>query len=99
MNALLPGAPMPAVLPVGAAHEGTASSGEDANRVATGPVLPIDLQAGLALDHAAARSVGEALASDYCFAEPFPHIVLDHFLPDDVGQLALDHFPRESLRS
>jgi hypothetical protein len=99
MNALLPGSPMPAVLPVGAAHEGTASSGEDANRVATGPVLPIDLQAGLALDHAAARSVGEALASDYCFAEPFPHIVLDHFLPDDVAQLALDHFPRESLRS
>jgi 2OG-Fe(II) oxygenase superfamily len=67
--------------------------------VPAGPVLPIDLANGLALDHVAARSIGERLAGDYSFAEPFPHIVLDDFLPHDVARLALEHFPRGTLRS
>jgi hypothetical protein len=66
---------------------------------ATSPVLPIDLAAGLQLDHALARSLGEELSAQYCFAEPFPHIVLENFLPPDVAQLAVDHFPAESLKS
>lgn len=63
------------------------------------PVLPIDLADGLNLDPAQARSIGEELSASYCFAEPFPHIVLDDFLPDDVARLALEHFPTERLKS
>ena len=62
-------------------------------------VLPIDRSAGLALDPKAARRIGDELSSDYCFAEPFPHIVLDDFLPAEVARLALDHFPTETLAS
>jgi hypothetical protein len=39
------------------------------------------------------------LSAHYCFAEPFPHIVLDNFLPEPVARLALEHFPQETLRS
>ena len=63
------------------------------------PVLPIETSAGLALNARDARKAGEDRADDYCFAEPFPHIVLDNFLPDDVARLAIEHFPRQSLAS
>jgi hypothetical protein len=63
------------------------------------PVLPISATNGLALDAAQARSIGQELADRYCFAEPFPHIVLDNFLPDEVARLALEHFPRGALNS
>lgn len=62
-------------------------------------MLPIDSSDGLSLDAAAARRIGDSLAAEYCFAEPFPHIVLDDFLSEETARLALDHFPRESLRS
>jgi hypothetical protein len=63
------------------------------------PVLPIEDSDGLHLDYAKARAIGESLSGDYCFAEPFPHIVLDHFLPEPVARLALEHFPAQTLRS
>ena len=63
------------------------------------PVLSIDLADGLNLDHTQARSIGEELSASYCFAEPFPHIVLDDFLPADVARMALEHFPMQSLKS
>ena len=63
------------------------------------PVLPIDLARGLSLDAAAARRAGEERAGEYCFAEPFPHIVVDNFLPEPVARLALEHFPRQALQS
>lgn len=69
------------------------------HHAAADPVLPIDASSGLSLDAKAARRIGEDLSSDYCFAEPFPHIVLDDFLPKDVARLALDHFPAEALAS
>jgi hypothetical protein len=63
-------------------------------------VLPIDLaDGGIKLDASMAKAIGENLASDYCFAEPFPHIVLDNFLPDDVARFALDNFPAQQLES
>ena len=62
-------------------------------------VLPIDAHKGLALDSDEARRNGEQHADRYCFAEPFPHIVLDDFLPADVARIAIDHFPQESLKS
>jgi 2OG-Fe(II) oxygenase superfamily len=62
-------------------------------------VLPIGFEDGLALDPAAARAVGEQSSADYCFADPFPHIVFDNFLPEPVARLALEHFPRHALSS
>jgi hypothetical protein len=62
-------------------------------------VLPIEIAKGLHLDSPMARAIGESLSSDYAFAEPFPHIVLDNFLPESVARLALDHFPQQSLPS
>ncbi len=63
------------------------------------PVLPIDSTDGLSLDADIARTIGEELAADYCFAEPFPHLVIDHFLPEPVARLALQHFPVAALAS
>jgi hypothetical protein len=63
------------------------------------PVLPIVLADGLKLDGPSARKIGEDLSESYCFAEPFPHIVLDNFLPTEVAQLALDNFPSQTLQS
>ena len=63
------------------------------------PVLPIDVSDGLSLDAKAARCVGESLSAAYCFAEPFPHLVADNFLPEAVANMALEHFPRDALQS
>jgi hypothetical protein len=63
------------------------------------PVLPIDMADGLKLDPKLARAVGEQLSAEYCFADPFPHIVLENFLPEPVARMALDHFPAETLKS
>ena len=63
------------------------------------PVLPIAMHDGLTLDYAEARRIGESLSADYCFAEPFPHIVLDNFLPKSVIDLARDNFPLTELKS
>lgn len=63
------------------------------------PVLPIDTADGLRLDTAAAQRVGDELSESYCFAEPYPHIVLDNFLPDDVARLAFANFPVQPLAS
>ena len=63
------------------------------------PVLPIDSRDGLSLDAAVARRVGEALSAAHRDADPFPHTLLDNFLPVAVANLALEHFPREALSS
>jgi hypothetical protein len=63
------------------------------------PVLPIEMTDGLSLDPKRARAIGEELSSTYCFADPFPHIVLDNFLPEPVIRTALDNFPKEKLQS
>jgi hypothetical protein len=57
--------------------------------------LPVSLTDGLHCDERAARAVGEELAGDYCFAEPFPHIVIDDFLPTDLAEACLANFPLE----
>ena len=62
-------------------------------------VLPIDVSKGLKLDPKRAREIGESLSSEYCFAEPFPHIVLENFLPTDLVAGLVEHFPTEKLDS
>ena len=63
------------------------------------PVLPVQTADGFQLDPARARAIGESLAADYCFAEPFPHIVIDNFLPADFVAGLLEHFPHKRLDS
>jgi len=63
------------------------------------PVLPIDLSSGFLLSPQRAREIGESLSDEYCFAEPFPHIVLENFLPADIASGLLAHFPQEKLES
>lgn len=63
------------------------------------PVLPIDLADGFKLDPGQARAIGESMSADYCFAEPFPHIVLDNFLPLALVEELCAHFPNEKLGS
>jgi hypothetical protein len=62
-------------------------------------ILPVQLESGLFLDPSEARRIGESLAESYCFADPFPHIVLDNFFPADVIQMAFENFPPEALAS
>lgn len=63
------------------------------------PVLPIDLSDGLRLDMQRARTIGESLSAEYRFAEPFPHIVLDNFLPASLVAGLRAHFPMQPLKS
>ena len=44
--------------------------------------LPISIDDGVYLSVEDAKQLGENLSGDYCFAEPFPHIVIDNFLPE-----------------
>ena len=99
MNATheLPSSVLP--LSTGSSEAPTSSSAPSQAATTSAPVLPIDGPNGLALDFEVARQIGERLADRYCFAEPFPHIVLDNFLPDDVARLALAHFPEQRLKS
>lgn len=57
--------------------------------------LPIAFSDGLYLDPKAARMAGESLAGQYCFAEPYPHIVIDNFLPIELAEEILANFPHE----
>jgi hypothetical protein len=47
------------------------------------------------LDPEAVRGLGTDLHPAYESAQPFPHIVIDDFLPPEILELCLDHFPRE----
>jgi hypothetical protein len=55
--------------------------------------LPVDHSDGLQLDAKEARALGELLHADYTQAAPFPHIVLDDFLPEPLIREVLQHFP------
>jgi 2OG-Fe(II) oxygenase superfamily len=57
--------------------------------------LPIRFENGLYLDSKEALAYGERLSSTYRTAEPFPHIVIDSFLPAALANQILEHFPDE----
>ncbi|MGS0742068.1 2OG-Fe(II) oxygenase [Glaciimonas sp. GG7] len=59
--------------------------------------LPISLENGIHLDTKLAREFGEELAGSYCFAEPYPHIVIDNFLPVKLIEEILQKFPLEKI--
>ncbi len=60
------------------------------------PILPINCSDGFMLDMGNARNIGESLMGEYAFAEPFPHAVLDNFLPQEMAEALLAHFPQEA---
>lgn len=66
---------------------------------ATNCVLPINVADGFKLDSKNAREIGESLSGDYCFAEPFPHVVLDNFLPEALIRGIIEHFPQDRMQS
>ena len=57
--------------------------------------LPISNDGNLKLDSKIARAFGKKLSSQYCLAEPFPHIVIDNFLPLDLINEILRLFPND----
>lgn len=59
----------------------------------------MELTNGIFLDPKRARALGEELSGEYCFAEPYPHIVLDNFLPEAMAEDILANFPAEKLAS
>ena len=56
-------------------------------------MLPIELKDGFFLDQKKARLCGEEYSGVYAFAEPYPHIVLDNFLPLAMAEGLLKNFP------
>lgn len=61
--------------------------------------LPVSRDGDLRMDAEEAYATGAMLAKEYQAGDPFPHIVLDDFLPEPVLQQALQSFPVEKLRS
>jgi 2OG-Fe(II) oxygenase superfamily len=59
--------------------------------------LPVELKDGVYLNINRAIEFGASLSGDYCFAEPFPHIVIDNFLPLEVIDKIYTNFPLEKL--
>ncbi|MES2663162.1 MAG: 2OG-Fe(II) oxygenase [Pseudomonadota bacterium] len=60
--------------------------------------LPISIADVVYLDIKEAQQYGENLSGEYCFAEPFPHIVIDNFLPLELIDKILENFPLEKLQ-
>ena len=57
--------------------------------------LPIRMTADLDFDFDAAGKLGEAHATVYRQATPFPHITIDDFLPKELIASICAHFPSE----
>lgn len=57
--------------------------------------LPIQTQQGLQLSEEQAFEIGQSHMDDYAFAEPFCHAVIDDFLPTDLAEQILEHFPSD----
>ncbi len=55
--------------------------------------LPIQTQQGLQLSDEKAFEIGQSQMDDYAFAEPFCHAVINDFLPTDLAEEILKHFP------
>ena len=61
--------------------------------------LPVELTDGLSMDPVEARSLGELFSADYANEAPFPHIVLDDFLPETLVRQVLANFPTGERKS
>jgi Rps23 Pro-64 3,4-dihydroxylase Tpa1-like proline 4-hydroxylase len=80
--------------------ESTVSEGLQGPRgVYVQATLPIEDRESLWLESAKAREFGAGLAAQYCAATPYPHIVIDDFLPHDIAEAILSNFPTLPKRS
>ena len=61
--------------------------------------LPLELSDGVFLDRVKARQFGESLAEQYSSANPYPHIVIDNFLPVELAEKILAEFPSQPLKN
>lgn len=61
-------------------------------------LLPIHLENGIFLDPKSAKKIGEKYSSQYLSNNPFPHVVLDNFLPETLANDLLVNFPEQPLR-
>lgn len=61
--------------------------------------LPIEDHDSLRLSGARARELGAQLAPKYSAGQPFPHIVIDDFLPEEIADALLAAFPGSSTAS
>ena len=57
--------------------------------------IPTERTDPFLIDTEAARGVGKDLSAAYQAAEPFPHTVIDDFLPEAVARYCVDHFPAD----
>ena len=62
-----------------------------------GGTLPVNFDGNLALDPAVSHAFGKQFADQYSRAQPFPHIVIDNFLPTDLVDRILESFPERAL--
>jgi hypothetical protein len=62
---------------------------------ASSAVLPIRLDQGFSLEEDTAFKLGQERMDDYAFAEPFAHAVMDDFLPIEMAESLLAHFPAD----
>ena len=60
--------------------------------------IPIDLHEGILLDPDTARQFGREFSGYYCSREPYPHIVLDDFLPKELADQIISNFPENRER-
>jgi hypothetical protein len=65
--------------------------------VATKFTLPISTDNGLFLSDCEARKVGQSHSNKYCTAYPYPHIVLDNFMPLEILDNIFTDFPEKNL--
>jgi hypothetical protein len=55
--------------------------------------LPVRVGDGFVMDPTQAHEFGARLADSYCTADPYPHIVIDNFLPATLAEALLRSFP------
>lgn len=60
--------------------------------------LPIDGGLKPRMDPQEARETGAFLHETYRNADPYPHIVMDNFLPEDLIQHIYQQFPQEAIK-
>ena len=61
--------------------------------------LPVYVGDGFVMDPTKAREFGARLADSYCTADPYPHIVIDNFLPATLAEALLKGFPVAPARA
>lgn len=60
--------------------------------------LPVEFLDGFTMNAEKAKIFGQTLNNSYVSAAPFPHIVIDNFLPDEIAEASLADFPASLVK-